>query len=281
MKTKPAERHRVRCMVRAIMCRTGTCAGPGARGRGLVTGDAIVTRGCAGAGDANSGSSDNDTKRRLRSRIWADLPPKGTTLGEHNCWRRGPPYLRMTLCTGHRVAETEAPERLTTVAGWRRVGREVWEAAGVFRPIEQIPLRRTLGKRPGRHLKPGRRPASVRHVCRTTEASGHPAPGPLQPPTVRHIRRIGGRRNVQRRRRCRNRGPGRRVPRAESTSRHAVLQLQGEDGGTEDGAGLPRRAPQPLGASLLSPLSCRFCRDVTPAARFLCPIQYNAILLTP
>ena len=122
----------------------------------------------------NSGSSDNDTKRRLRSRIWADLPPKGTTLGEHNCWRRGPPYPRMTLCTGHRVAEAEAPERLTTVTGWRRVGREVWEAAGVFRPIEQIPLRRTLGERPGRHLKPGRRPASVRHVCRATEASNRP-----------------------------------------------------------------------------------------------------------
>ena len=46
-------------------------------------------------------------------------------------------------------------------------------------------------------------------------------------------------------------GPGRRVPRAESTSRHAVLQLQGEDGGTEDGAGLPRRALQPPGAVIL------------------------------
>ena len=227
MKTKRAERHRVRCMVRAIMCRTGTCAGPGARGRGLVTGDVTVTRGRAGAGDANSGSSDNDTKRHLRSRIWADLPPKGTTLGEHNCRRRGPPYPRMTLCTGHRVAEAEAPERLTTVTGWRRVGRELWEAAGVFRPIEQIPLRRALGERPGRHLKPGLRPTSVRHVCRTTMASGH-------------LLHLGGRT-----------GPGRRVPRAESTSRHAVLQLQGEDGGTEDGAGLPRRALQPPGAVIL------------------------------
>ena len=31
--------------------------------------------------------------------------------------------------------------------------------------------------------------------------------------------------------------------------------------------------------SPLSPLSGRVCRDVTPAARFLYPIQYNAILL--
>ena len=30
--------------------------------------------------------------------------------------------------------------------------------------------------------------------------------------------------------------------------------------------------------SPLSPLSARLCRDVTPAARFLYPIQYNAIL---
>ena len=149
----------------------------------------------------------------------------------------------MALCTSYRVAEAEAPERLTTVTGWRRVGREVWEAAGVFRPIEQIPLRRAPGERSGRHLKPGRRPASVRHVCRTEEASGHPAPG--QPPAVRHIRRIGGRRNVQRRR-CRNRGPGRRLPRAESTSRYVVLKLQGEDGGTEDSDGsriYPREGP--------------------------------------
>ena len=40
----------------------------------------------------------------------------------------------------------------------------------------------------------------------------------------------------------------RRVPRTESTYRHAVLQLQGE-GDTEDGAGLPRRALQPPGAT--------------------------------
>ena len=189
------------------MCRTGTCAGSLSTRPALVTGDATVTRGCAGAGDANSGSDDNglsDTKRRLRSRIWADLPPKGTALGEHNCWRRGPPYPRMALCTGHRVAEAEAPERLTTVTA----GAGSAERCG--RRLESPPEptdKWALGERPRRHLKPGRRLASERRIRRTEEASGHPIPG--RPPTVRHMgvfRRIGGRRNVQRRR-CRNRDP--------------------------------------------------------------------------
>ena len=44
-----------------------------------------------------------------------------------------------------------------------------------------------------------------------------------------------------------------------------------------------RSAEYPSGARVLksrfTPLSGRLCRDVTPAARFLYPIQYNAILL--
>ena len=41
-----------------------------------------------------------------------------------------------------------------------------------------------------------------------------------------------------------------------------------------DGSPVIARVTSPL-----SPLSSRLCRDVTPAARFLYPIQYNAILL--
>ena len=50
------------------------------------------------------------------------------------------------------------------------------------------------------------------------------------------------------------------------------------------GGGLYMCPPPPGRAKVaqtspLSPLSGRLCRDVTPAARFLYPIQYNAILL--
>ena len=38
----------------------------------------------------------------------------------------------------HRVAVADAPTRLSTVTGWRSVGREMWRAAGVSPPIEPI-----------------------------------------------------------------------------------------------------------------------------------------------
>ena len=54
---------------------------------------------------------------------------------------------------------------------------------------------------------------------------------------------------------------------------------QPSDAHSPNGAQLIRTRIMIIRHSRLSPLSGRLCRDVTPATRFLYPIQYNAILL--
>ena len=147
------------------------------------------------------------------------------------------------------VAEATAPRRLSSVTGWRELGRQMWGRAGLVPPPPHRAASRygsaAVDGR-GRSLHPtGHRTAADR-CHRGGKERRRAAPGITSP--VRDlavVRRIGHRWSPGRRSRRAGGVPGRQSPGAQGGSGQAVLQLPRGDGRAKSGHQAPPGQPGP------------------------------------